>query len=252
MHTQRDSILQPQVDHLVAGTNPRVIARAAGVLLLLTIVGGVFAQGYVSNGLISSSDAAVTARNILANRSLFQISFSVFLIEMACQIASTALFYRLLSPVNRDIAIVATFIDLSASIMKTMTRVFYITPLFVLSVPPVLKAFNADQLQALAMLLLKINDRGAGIAVAFFGVSGVLKGFLIFRSTFLPRALGILCILAGAGWLRYFYLPFTFPSFTFIAVFALLGAAVQIFWLCVYGVDAERWKERYRLSMQVP
>ena len=231
---------------------PRVIARAAGVLLLLTIVGGIFAQGFVSNRLISFSDAAVTATNILANRSLFQMSFSVFLIEMACQIAATALFYRLLSPVSRNIALVAAFIDLTGSIIKTMSRVFYITPLFVLSGTPALDAFSAEQIRALAMLLLKINDRGAALALAFFGVSGVLNAYLIYRSTFLPRALGILCMLTSAGWLRFFYPPLMFPSFMVIAGFALLASAVKIFWLCVYGVDAERWKERYRRSTQVP
>lgn len=229
-------------------TNPRVTARAAGILLLLTIVGGVFAQGFVSNRLVSFSDAAVTAKNILANRSLFQMSFSVFLIEMACQVAAIALLYRLLRPVSRDIALVAACIGLTASIMKTMSRVFYVTPLFVLSGTPALDAFSADQLRALALLLLKINDRGAAMGVAFFGVSGVLNAYLIFRSTFLPRALGILCMLASVGWLRFFFPPLRYPSFTVIAVFALLAAAVQIFWLCVYGVDAERWNECDRRS----
>ena len=227
-------------------TNPRAIARAAGILLLLAIVGGVFAQGFVSNRLVVFSDAALTAKNILANKSLFQISVSVFLIEMACQIAVTALLYRLLSPVNRSIAFVAAFIDLSAGIIKTMSRLFYVVPLFVLSSPPALDAFNAGQLQALAVLLLKINDRGAGMALAFFGVSGVLNSYLVVRSTFLPRALGILWMLASVGWLRYFFPSLRFPPFTVIAVFALLAAAVQIFWLCVYGVDVERWKERGR------
>ncbi len=231
---------------------PRVTARAAGILLLLTIIGGVFAQGFVSNRLISFSDAAVTAKNILADRSLFQMSFSVFLLEMACQIAAIALFYRLLRPVSRNIALVAAFINLTGAIIKTMSRLFYLTPLFVLSGPPALDAFSADQLRALAMLLLKINDRGAAMALAFFGVSGVLNAYLVYRSTFLPRALGILGMLASAGWLRFFFPPLRYPSFTVIAGFALLAAAVQIFWLCVYGVDAERWKERYRRSTQAP
>lgn len=241
MHTSHDSAPDPQV-----------IARTAGVLMLLTIVGGVFAQGFVSNRLVSFSDAALTAKNILANRSLFQMSYSVFLIEMACQIASTALLYRLLSPAGRNLALVATFIDLAGSVIKTAARVFYITPLFVLGGTPLLTAFNGEELRALAMLLLRINDRGAAMALAFFGVSGVLRAWLIYRSGFLPRALGILCLLASVGWLRFFFPPLRYPPFTIIAVFALLAAAVNIFWLCVYGVDAEQWKERYRRSLGLP
>jgi hypothetical protein len=169
----------------------------------------------------------------------------VYLVEMACQVAYTALIYVLLRPVNQSIATVAAFIDLSASIMKTLSRVFYIVPLFVLSGSPTLSAFNAEQLRGLALLLLRINDRGAGMAVAFFGVSGLLNGYLILRSTFLPRVLGILSLVGSVGWLRYFFPTLRYPPFTVIAVIALAVAAVKIYWLIVYGVDEEKWKERF-------
>jgi hypothetical protein len=133
-------------------------------------------------------------------------------------------------------------------VIKTLSRLFYITPLFVLSGPPALSAFNADQLRALAILLLKINDRGAALALAFFGVSGLLHGYLIFRSTFLPRALGILGMIASVGWLRFFYPPLRTPSFMVIALIAIVVAAVEIFWLVVYGVDEEKWREQSAAS----
>lgn len=231
--------------------NPRLTARLTGILFLLTILGGMFAQGFVSDRLVSFSDAAITANKILANRSLFELSFTVYLVEMACQIASVALLYRLLKPVSGNIALVAAFIELAGCVIKTLSRVFYITPLFVLSAPQALSAFDAGQLRAIALLLLKINDRGAALALAFFGVSGVLNGYLIYRSTFLPRALGILCMIASTGWLRFFYPPLRTPSFMLIAVAALAVAAAQIFWFVVYGVDVERWRERDRSATRV-
>lgn len=231
-------------------TRPNVTARAAGILSLITILGGLFAQGYVSNRLVSFTDAALTATNILANRTLFQVSFTAYLIEMAAQIAGVAVLYRLLNPVNRNIALVAAFVELSAAIFKTFTRVFYLIPLFVLSGSPTLAAFNTDQLRAIALLLLRINDRGAAMACAFFGISGLLHAYLVYRSTFLPRALGILGMIASVGWLRYFYPPLRFPSFTIIAVLALIGAAVHIYWLIFRGVDEAKWRERYRESME--
>jgi hypothetical protein len=234
----------------LAGMNPRLTARLTGILFLLTILGGIFAQAIVSDRLLVFSDAAATAKNILANRGLFQASFTVYLIEMACQIASIALFYRLMKPVNGNIALVSAFIELAGSVMKTFSRLFYITPLFVLSNPPALSAFNADQLRAIALLLLKINDRGAALALAFFGVSGFLHGYLIFRSTFLPRFLGVLGMIAGVGWLRFFYPPLRTPSFIIIVLLALLVAAIEIYWLIVYGVDEKRWKEQYRVSTE--
>jgi hypothetical protein len=235
---------------LVTDPQPRITARFAGILMLMTIAGGVFAQGYVSNRLLSFTNAATTANNILANRSLFTLSYTVYLIEMASQIASTALIYLLMSPVNRGVALVAAFLDLSGAIFKTFARVFYITPLFLLSTTDVLSAFNSGQLRALALVLFRINDRGAGMALAFFGVSGLLNGYLIYRSTFLPRWMGVLSMVCAVGWLRWAYPPLRFPPFTVIAVLALIGAAIKIFWLIVYGVDEEKWRARYGMTSQ--
>src|ERR1700756_4199883 len=109
--------------------SPRLIARVAGLLYLLTILTGIFAQGFVSERLVVSGDAAATATNILAHRSMFQASFTVYMIEMACQIATTALFYILLKPVSRSVALVAAFLSLAGCIIKTFSRLFYVVPL---------------------------------------------------------------------------------------------------------------------------
>ena len=72
----------------------------------------------------------------------------------------------------------------------------------------------------------------------------MLKGYLILRSTFLPRILGVLGILAGLGWLSLIYPPLGYSLLPFIALTGLIGAAVQIFWLLVYGVNEQHWKEQ--------
>src|SRR5215475_5206800 len=225
-------------------TSPRLIARVTGLLYLLTILAGIFAQGFVSERLVASGDAAPTAGNMLAHRSLFEWSFTVYMIEMACQITTTALFYFLLRPVSRRLALVAACLSLSGCIIKTFSRVFYIAPLLVLGGAEYLKVFNLEQLQALALLLLKVNDRGAAMALAFFGFEALLNGYLIFQSTFLPRILGVLSMLGGLGWLTFLYPPLGYRVFLCVAVFALLGSAAMIFWLLVFGVNEERWRER--------
>jgi Domain of unknown function (DUF4386) len=224
--------------------SPRLTARVTGLLYLLTILTGIFAQGFVSERLIVSGDAATTATNILAHRSLFEWSFTVYMIEMVCQIMTTALFYFLLRPVSRSIALVAAFLSLSGCIIKTFSRVFYIAPLFVLGGAQYLEVFSQQQLQALALLLLKVNNRGAAMALAFFGFEALLNGYLIFRSTFLPRILGVLSMLGGLGWLTFLYPPLGYSVFFYVAAFALLGSAAMIFWLIVFGVNEERWRER--------
>ncbi len=228
----------------ISEASPRFLARMAGVFYLLTILAGIFAQGFVSERLLVFGDAAATATNILTHRGLFRLGFTVYLIEMACQIVTVALFYVLLRPVSKSVALSAAFLELTGCIIKTFARVFFIVPLFVLGGAPALSGFSTAQLQGLALLLLKVNDQGAAMALAFFGFSTVLQGYLIFRSTFLPKFLGVLGMVAGLGWLTFLHPPLGYRAFPFIALLGLIGAALTIFWLLVYGVNEERWKER--------
>jgi hypothetical protein len=228
----------------IAEASPRFMARITGVFYLLTIVTGIFAQGFVSERLVVFGDAATTAANILAHKSLFQLGFTVYLIEMACQIITVGLFYQLLKPVSRSVALLAAFLELAGCVIKTFSRVFYIVPLFILGAPSHLSVFSAEQLQALALLFLKVNDQGAAIALAFFGFSTLLQGYLIFKSTFLPRFLGVWSAIAGIGWLTFLYPPLGYRLFLFVAAIGLPGALVMIFWLLVFGVNEQRWKEQ--------
>src|SRR5215210_2201251 len=205
----------------LATSFPRFLARMTGLFFLLTILTGVFAQGFVSERLIDFRDAAATATNILAHKGLFQLGFTVYLVEMACQVASAVLFYQLLKPVNKTIALLALFLEVTGCIIKTFARVFYIAPLFVLGRPAALVGFSAEQLQSVALILLKVNDQGAGAALGFFGFSTLLGAYLIFRSTFLPRWLGVLSFIAGLGWLTFLYRPLGDRAFPIVALFGL-------------------------------
>jgi hypothetical protein len=228
----------------IAKSSPRLNARITGAFYLLTILTGIFAQGFVSGTLVVDGDAAATATNILTHKNLFQLGFAIYMIEMACQIVITALFYGLLKPAGRSVSLVAAFLGLAGCIIKTLSRVFFIAPLFVLGGAHFLNVFSTQQLQALALLFLKVNDRGAGIALVFFGFYALLTGYLILRCTFLPRILGVFSILGGLGWLSFLYPPLGYRLFPYIAALGLLGAASLIVWLLVFGLNEQRWKEQ--------
>ncbi|HEV2615555.1 MAG TPA: DUF4386 domain-containing protein [Candidatus Acidoferrales bacterium] len=228
----------------IAEASPRLKARITGVFYLLTMLTGIFAQGFVSNRLVVSGDAAATANNILMHKTLFQWGFTVYLIEMVCQIAFIALFYELLKPVGRSVSLLAAFLGLAGCAIKTFSRVLYIAPLFILGGAHYLSVFNLKQLQALALLFLDVNDRGAGVALAFFGFYALLTGYLIFRSTFLPRILGVLSMAAGLGWLTFLSPILGYRLFPYLAGLGLLGSAALILWLLVFGVNEQRWKEQ--------
>lgn len=224
----------------------------AGLFLLLTILGGIFAQVFISERLVDFRDAAATANSIVTHTGLYESGFTVYLIEMACQVVTAAFFYLLLRPVNNAAALTAAFLELTGCAVKTFARVFFIAPLFVLGAgagsaaggASALTGFTTEQAQSVALLLLKVNDRGAALALAFFGFATLLNGALIFRSTFLPKFLGASAMLSGFGWLTFLYPPLGYRAFMFIAPVGLLSSAATIFWLLVKGVSEERWKKR--------
>ena len=225
-------------------TSPQIYARIAALLYLVVIIAGIFAQMGISGRIVVDGDAAATAANILVQKDLFQLGFTVYLIEMVCQIAQTALFYILLKPVNRNVALVGLVFGLIGCTIKTLSRLFYIAPLLVLGNSHYLSVFSTEQLQAFSLLLLNVNDQAAGMALAFFGFSTFLNGYLIFTSAFLPWGLGVLSMLGGLGWVTFLYPPLGNQMFPYILLVGLLGSASLILWLLIRGVNAQVWKER--------
>ena len=227
---------------------PRTKARLAGLFYLVTIAGGIYAQAFVAEQLFVSGDGPATAANILNHSFQFRAGFAAYLIEMTAQIAMTAAMYELLKPVSKGTALLSAVLSYVGCTIKIVSRLFYYAPILVLGGSRYLNVFSREQLDAIALLLIRINDQGAGIALFFFGVSTLLTGYLIIRSTFWPRFLGVLAVIGGAGWLTFLWPPLGLQLFPFIALVGLVGSLATIGWLLIVGVDEERWTAQARAA----
>src|ERR1700687_6007168 len=229
----------------IAEASPRFKARMAGVSQLLEALTATFGQVIVLGRLVVSGNAAATAANILGHERLFWLGFASSLMGVAFHIAWALLIYVLLKPVNRSLSLLAAFFVLVACAMQALTSLLYLAPLLILQGGNSLSAFTAEQLQALALMFLKLNQYAFNSALVFFGVWLALTGYLIFRSTFLPRILGVLLAISGLGWVTYLYPPLAYRLFfPYIAIASALGEIPLELWLIVMGVNAQRWKEQ--------
>jgi hypothetical protein len=223
--------------------SPNVTARLAATFLLITMLTGAIAQALIAGRLVVPGDASTTAANIVAHQSLFRFGFAVYLLELACQITMTVLFYGLLKPVSRPASLLAAAFGLTGCIVKILSRLFFFAPLLVLGGSPSLSVFDPKQLQALAFLFLRVDYTAETIAMVFFGWSAIVNGYLMFTSTFLPRVLGVLSAIGGLGWLIYLDEPLARRLQSYIVGAAFFGALATVLWLLVKGVDERRWKE---------
>lgn len=166
------------------------------------------------------------------------------LIATSCYLVVTLLFYDLFKPVNRSVSLLAAFFSLMGCAMGAVSCMFYAGPLVVLGGGPYSNAFKAEQLQALGLLFLQLSGQANNIGLVFFGFYCLLIGYLIFRSAFLPRILGVLMATAGFSWLTFLAPPLANDLSPYNLAGGLLGEASLTLWLLVVGVNVRRWKEQ--------
>ena len=229
--------------------SPQHYARICGVLYLYIIVAGIFAELFVRSRLVVPADAAATARNIVANESLFRVGFSGEFMHLAFDVAVAMILYALLRPVDRNIALLAAFMRLACDIILAVTGLSQFVALQLLGGADYLQTFQPDQLHALALLAMKLHGDGYAVSLVFFGFACFSLGYLIFRSSYLPRAIGALLVIAGACYLISSFAHFLDPAFAatmFPAIFVpvFIAELSLTLWLIVKGVDAVKWEKR--------
>lgn len=225
--------------------------RIAGVLFILSLIFGYFGEAYAPGKFIVSGDAAATARNIMSSPVLYRVGFASYLIEALCDIALAWLFYVLLRAVNRDLALLSAFFGLVSTAVYAVSELFYFAALIILRNATQLAAFSPEQLNALALLSLKISGNCGWIFLAFYGVPSVLRGYLIYRSGYFPKFLGVLLLIAGIGFIVKDFLAVLAPAYASDALLLpmFLSLLCLMLWFLFKGIDAQAW-ERQRHAAQ--
>jgi hypothetical protein len=234
----------------VAEASPRLKARIAGALYLIIIVTAMSAEMIVRERLVVYGDAAATATNILAHEALYRYGGVAMLIAVVCDTAVALIFYQLFKPVSRGLALLATFFRLMPVAILAANLLNHFAPLVLLKGAPAPPSFQADHLQALALASLHLYAYGFKIAMVFFGFNCLLLGYLIFKSLFLPRILGVLMAAAGVCYLIWSFASLLSPELgerlfaAYILAPCFVAELSLALWLFAVGVNVTRWEGR--------
>lgn len=235
-------------EHRVA-TSPQVISRIGGVLYLIIIVIGLVGEAFVRGKIVVAGDAAATAANMKSLESLWRFGIAAELVLLICAVALTPIFYALLRPVSRDLALLAVLFNLVSIAVEANAALDLVQALFPLGHAGYLQAFAPEQLHAMVSLACKAHSYGFGVALIFFGCACLVLGYLIFRSEYFPKAIGVLMQVAGACYLVDSFALILAPAlanrlFPAILLPPFVGEASLCVWLLVKGVNLEKWRAR--------
>ena len=218
---------------------PRSRARVIGTVYFFYFLAAIFAV-FLAKRLVVSGDGAATAANLLAYGLACRSSCAVGLLANVFYVALTALFYEFFNPVNRSLSLLAAFFSLLGCAVQTFGGVFQLAPLVVLGGGQSLGAFKVEELQALALLFLKLHAQTFSIGLVFFACYDLVLGYLIFRSGFLPRFLGVFMGVAGLGWLCFLWPPLAMVLSRYVQPVGFLAELFLMLWLLVMRVDVHR------------
>ncbi|MBE7171960.1 MAG: DUF4386 domain-containing protein [Williamsia sp.] len=231
--------------------SPQVYARLGGMLYLFIIIAGISSEFFFRGKLVVAGNAAATAGNIQASALLWRMGVAAEYASLICTIVLAMIYFFLLRPVHRNLNLLSTFFRLISITVQVVAVLQLGVALFYLDQSAAsLKVFTPEQLNAMANLSIRSHSYGYGISLLFLGCCFPVHGYLIRKSGFLPKALGVLIQVAGLGYLvngfalilAPFATKFIFPIF-FLPVF--IAETSLSLWLLVKGVHVDKWKTRY-------
>ena len=219
--------------------DPRTTARAAGLLYLVIIVAGVGGEGLLRAPLIAEGDAAGTAARIADALGTFRLSIVADAIMAMADVALAALLFLLFRPVSLTVSLMAMTFRLVQAAILGMNLV---------NLQAVTLALGAGLPAETVLFHIEAHAQGYDMGLIFFGVNSLLTGWLIVRSGFLPKTVGVLLAGAGLVYLTGSALRILAPemlgTFQMAYLLPLVAETAMALWLVVRAVDARTWRAR--------
>lgn len=231
------------------GTNTTLhkAALVAGLGLAAMTIFAVGAIYFVFAKLIVSGDAAVTINNLVANETLFRFGIGSLVVVAILDVVVAWALYIFLEPVDRYLSLLAAWFRLIYASILGVALFDYVNVLRFLGDASYLKTVEVDQLHADVMLSLNAFDDGWAIGLVFFGFHLGLLGYLILRSDYIPKILGVILIAAGLAYLLDNLGLLILPGYNFsIAKFIGWGELLLLLWLLIRGVRVQRSQQLRR------
>ena len=222
---------------------PQVYARVGGALYLFIILAGIYGEVVVRASLVVAGNSAATAQKIIASEFLFRTGIVGDLLMHVCDVPLTLILYLLLRPVNQNLSLLAGLFSMLQTAILCAHKLNLVAVVLLLGNTGRIDARERD---ALVSLYLALHEYGFGIGLLFFGVSCLVVGSLIYRSQYLPRALGALQLAAGVCYLVNSLALLLKPALAdalvpWILLPAFVGELGTALWLLIKGVDMRRW-----------
>jgi hypothetical protein len=227
----------------------RRTARWAGALYLTIFVVAPFAFLVARSTILVEDDPAATAQNLIDNEGRFRLGLAAESVVFLVEIVLAALLYVIFRPVSRTISLAAAFSRVAEAVVQAANLLPAALALLAVGGAGYLAAFSQEQRDDLVLLALDANEFMILVWGLFFALHLLLLGYLVYRSGFFPRVLGVLLALASVGYFAESYGTILSPGASdvlgiLVVVLAVPGELAFAFWLLVKGVDDERWNER--------
>ena len=216
-------------------------ARIAGFHYFMYFVTSIIANEF---GRFVFVDAPVTVNHIMAHELQFRIGFVISLFSVVFFLLAAWYLYVLLKPVDKNIALLFLLLNLGGFAIWCFGMLNLFASLLLLSGADYLKVFQPDQLQALAILFVNLYKNGYIVAQIPYGFWAFPLGYLVFKSGFLPKILGILLIADGFGLLIYVFQRFLLPGYEVISYpcmgVSFIAELSLTLWLLIKGVKDQK------------